>query len=55
MAMIQDGRIKPAIFAELPLSSAVEAHKLIDEGVVTGKIILQPARTEPWYAEPPDA
>ena len=51
MAMIQDGRIKPEIFAELPLDMAVKAHKLIDKGVVTGKIILQPARTEPWYAE----
>jgi NADPH2:quinone reductase len=52
MAMILDGRIKPAIFAELPLDMAIEAHKLIDEGVVTGKIILQPGRTEPWYSEP---
>ena len=55
MAMIQDGQIKPSIFAELPLGMAAEAHKLIDDGVVTGKIILQPARTEPWYAEPPGA
>ena len=50
MEMIKDGRIKPAIFAELPLDMAAEAHSLIDEGTVMGKILLQPARTEPRYA-----
>ena len=50
MEMIKDGRIKPEIFAELPLGMAAQAHRLIDEGAVMGKILLQPARTEPRYA-----
>jgi NADPH:quinone reductase-like Zn-dependent oxidoreductase len=54
MEMIKDGRIKPAIFAELPLVMAAEAHRLIDEGAVMGKILLQLARTEPRYATPSD-
>ena len=54
MEMIKEGRIKPAIFAELPLDMAAEAHRLIDEGAVMGKILLQPARTEPRYAAPSD-
>ena len=54
MEMIKDGRIKPEIFAELPLDMAAEAHRLIDEGAVMGKILLQPARTEPRYATPSD-
>ena len=50
MEMLKEGRIKPAIHAELPLGMAVEAHRLIDNGAVMGKIILQPARTKPHYA-----
>jgi NADPH2:quinone reductase len=44
MAMIEDGRIKPAIFAEFPLAMAAEAHALLDDGASMGKILLQPAR-----------
>jgi NADPH2:quinone reductase len=54
MEMIKEGRIKPAIFAELPLDMAAEAHRLIEDGAVMGKILLQPARTEPRYAAPTD-
>ena len=54
MEMIKDARIKPAIFAELPLEMAAEAHRLIDDGAVMGKILLQPARTEPRFATPLD-
>ncbi len=54
MEMIKEGRIKPAIFAELPLDMAAEAHRLIDDGAVMGKILLQPARTEPQYVTPSD-
>ena len=54
MEKIKDGVIKPAIFAELPLGMAREAHKLIDESEVMGKILLQPSRTEPRYAMPSD-
>ena len=54
MEMIKESRINPAIFAELALDMAAEAHRLIDEGAVMGKILLQPARTEPRYATPTD-
>jgi len=54
MEMMKEGQIKPAIFAELPLEMAVEAHRLIDDGAVMGKILLQPGRTEPRYAAPSD-
>ena len=49
MEMIKERKIKPAIFAELPLGMAAEAHQHIDNGEVMGKIILQPARTKPSY------
>lgn len=42
MEMIGEGRIKPAIFATLPLEAAEEAHVQIRDGKVLGKIILQP-------------
>ena len=50
MAMIGGGLIRPAIFAELPLGMAVEAHRLLDASDVMGKIVLQPGRTEPRFA-----
>ncbi len=46
MDMIKAGQIKPAILAELPMEMAVEAHRLIDEAAVMGKILLQPDRSE---------
>ena len=49
MEMIKERKIKPAIFAELPLGMAAEAHQHIDNGEVMGKIILQPARTKASY------
>ena len=54
MEMIKEGQIKPAIFAKLPLEMAAEAHRLIDDGAVMGKILLQPARTEALYTRPSD-
>lgn len=50
MEMIEDGRIKQAIFAEFPLGMVAEAHALLDDGAAMGKILLQPERTEPRYA-----
>jgi NADPH2:quinone reductase len=49
LKMIEDIRIKPMIYAEFPLNMASEAHRLLDEGDVIGKIILQPGRTKPLY------
>jgi len=36
------GKIKPQIERVLPLSRAAEAHRLIESGDVTGKIVLDP-------------
>lgn len=40
-AMLADGRIAPIIGATLPLSQIDEAHRLLETGKVTGKIILK--------------
>ncbi|MEK9662225.1 MAG: zinc-dependent alcohol dehydrogenase family protein [Alphaproteobacteria bacterium] len=47
MGMIGDGAIKPAIGAAYPLAMAADAHRLLDGGTATGKILLQPGRTVP--------
>lgn len=49
LKMIEDFRIRPMIYAELPLNMASEAHRLLESGDVMGKIVLQPDRTEPLY------
>jgi NADPH2:quinone reductase len=46
MKMIADERIKPAIYAKLPLGSGGEAHAQLENGKVLGKIVLQPGLTE---------
>ena len=46
-------RLQRALIS-LFLDMAAEAHRLIDDGAVMGKILLQPARTEPRYAAPSD-
>ena len=46
MKMFKSGDLKPVIHAELPLEMAVEAHQLIDEAAVMGKILLQPDRKD---------
>jgi NADPH2:quinone reductase len=50
LEMMKIGEIRPAVCAELPLGMAAEAHRLLDDGASTGNMVLQPARTEPWYA-----
>jgi NADPH:quinone reductase-like Zn-dependent oxidoreductase len=37
-----EGKIKPQIEQILPLSQAAEAHRLVESGEVTGKIVLDP-------------
>ncbi len=44
MGMIGDGTIAPAIYAEMPLEDAVEAHRHLDDGRIMGKLLLQPGR-----------
>jgi putative PIG3 family NAD(P)H quinone oxidoreductase len=38
--MIADGRVRPVIGARLPIQDAVEAHRLLSSGEVTGKVVL---------------
>jgi putative PIG3 family NAD(P)H quinone oxidoreductase len=38
--MIADGRVRPIIGARLPIQEAVEAHRLLQAGEMTGKIVL---------------
>jgi putative PIG3 family NAD(P)H quinone oxidoreductase len=40
--MIADGRIKPVVGQTFPLDQASEAHKLLESGKVTGKVLLIP-------------
>ena len=38
--LLKEGKIKPVIAKKMPLTDAVEAHKLLDKSNVEGKIIL---------------
>ena len=40
--MIRDGRVKPLVYKDLPLSEARQAHELLDAGTVIGKLIMHP-------------
>ena len=42
MAALAAGEISPHIHATMPLDDAAEAHRLIEDGSVTGKIVLTP-------------
>jgi NADPH2:quinone reductase len=39
--MIADGRVRPIIGAELPITEAAEAHRLLSSGEVYGKVLLR--------------
>jgi NADPH:quinone reductase-like Zn-dependent oxidoreductase len=41
-AHLSAGRFTPLIGAVLPLDQLAEAHRLLDEGLVIGKIIVVP-------------
>jgi putative PIG3 family NAD(P)H quinone oxidoreductase len=38
--MIADGRVRPIIGARMPVQEAAEAHRLLDSGKISGKILL---------------
>ncbi|MGH3670626.1 MAG: zinc-binding dehydrogenase, partial [Pseudonocardiaceae bacterium] len=38
--MFGDGRVKPVVHASLPLAQAAQAHQMLEDGGVTGKILL---------------
>lgn len=39
--MLGDGRVRPVTHATLPLGEAARAHRMLDEGGVVGKLVLQ--------------
>lgn len=39
--MIADGRVRPIVGAELPITDAAAAHRLLESGDVTGKVLLR--------------
>ena len=41
--LVARGRIKPAIDHVLPLEGAAEAHRLVEAGLSTGRLVLKPA------------
>jgi NADPH:quinone reductase len=42
IAMLAEGRLHPYIHGRLKLSEARQAHELLEQGAVTGKLLLQP-------------
>ncbi|WP_444911278.1 NAD(P)H-quinone oxidoreductase [Microbulbifer sp. PAAF003] len=38
--LIEAGKVRPQLAAEFPLQQAVQAHKLLESGTITGKIVL---------------
>lgn len=38
--MLEDGRLRPVVHAEVPLRDASRAHELMDSGAVLGKVLL---------------
>ena len=40
--LVARGRVKPAIDRALPLQGAAEAHRLVEAGLSTGRIVLKP-------------
>jgi NADPH:quinone reductase-like Zn-dependent oxidoreductase len=42
LGLAAEGKLRPAIFKELPLSSAKEAHQILESRAVLGKVLLIP-------------
>jgi alcohol dehydrogenase len=42
LALVEQGKLKPIIDKELPLSQVNEAFRLIEEREVFGKVLLKP-------------
>jgi NADPH:quinone reductase-like Zn-dependent oxidoreductase len=38
--MIAEGRVRPVVHGTVPMQDAREAHRLLDEGGVVGKLLL---------------
>lgn len=39
--MVADGRVRPVVHAEIPMSEAARAHELLDSADVVGKLVLR--------------
>lgn len=48
MAMVFRGEIRAPVHTVLPLGEARQAHAMLEEGRVFGKIVLVPGSAEPW-------
>lgn len=42
LKMTGEGRVKPHIHTSLPLAEAAEAHRLMEEGLLIGKVVIKP-------------
>lgn len=42
IALLAAGKIKPRVGARLPMAQAAQAHRLLEDGAVLGKIVLHP-------------
>ncbi|HCP01413.1 MAG: alcohol dehydrogenase [Alphaproteobacteria bacterium] len=51
IGMITAGTIAPAIYAEMPLEDAIEAHEHLDASRIMGKLLLQPHRVTAQFAK----
>jgi NADPH2:quinone reductase len=40
--MLAAGRLKPRIYAKVPLTQAARAHEMLESGEVLGKLLLTP-------------
>ncbi|WP_100467047.1 NAD(P)H-quinone oxidoreductase [Mycobacteroides abscessus] len=38
--LVEAGKVRPVVGAEIPLSQAAEAHRLLEKGAVVGKVLL---------------
>lgn len=46
LKLVGEGRLAPVIDRRLPLEEAVEAHRLLEEGAIFGKVLLHPQPRE---------
>lgn len=39
--LVEDGKVRPVVGAEIPMSRAADAHRLLENGEVVGKVLLR--------------
>lgn len=50
LGLMADGHITPSIFARFPLEQAADAHAMLEDSKVLGKILLKPDLDKPVFA-----